>query len=113
MDLRDTLAQNLRRKRREREKTLDEFAEEIGISRSTLQEVESGRANATLETVGTIAGNLDVPPLELLEDRRDRGAVALLETLERFGRLTPEKRARAARLFCELAELLGEGEGRP
>ena len=112
MDLRTTLANNLSQMRREQEKTLEGFAEEIGISRSTLQEIESGRANATLETVGIIAGNLDISPLRLLEERqRNWNALVLLETMDCFVQLPPRKREIVAEKFCELVRLLnGEAE---
>ena len=55
MNLRDALAHNLRQKRGEREKTLDDFAEEIGISRSTLT---AGTFCELVEALGEGEGRL-------------------------------------------------------
>lgn len=42
--------------------TLSEFAEELSISRSCLQEILKGRSNPTLETVELIASQLGMEP---------------------------------------------------
>ena len=48
MELRQNLSDNLKVLRQAREATLEGFSLDIGISRSTLQEIEAGKANACL-----------------------------------------------------------------
>jgi len=64
MTSRDTIAGtvggNIRRLRLDRSLTLAKLAEQAGTSVRTLVEIESGRANASLATLGAIADALGV-----------------------------------------------------
>lgn len=64
MSSRDTIAaivgSNVRRLRLDRSQTLAQLAEQAGTSVRTLVEIESGRANASLATLGAIADALGV-----------------------------------------------------
>ena len=50
--------------------SLSELARATGMSKATLSGIENGRANPTLETLATLAGALQIPLVELLEDAR-------------------------------------------
>src|SRR5215472_17736741 len=56
----DTVGGNIRRLRLDRSLTLAKLAERAGTSVRTLVEIESGRANASLATLGAIADALGV-----------------------------------------------------
>lgn len=111
MELKHHLSESLKLLRKERDATLDEFSADIGISRSNLQEIEQGRANATLDTVDIIAQNLGVSALELLSAKPDtpRQIRSLISTVELFALLPAEKQTLAVYHFTALIELLGGG----
>ncbi len=66
--LQEVLAANLRRLRIARHLSLSELARGTGMSKATLSGIENGRANPTIETLGTLAAALRVPIGELLEE---------------------------------------------
>ena len=101
--------------RRETEKiNLTEFANELGIGHTTLQNILRQKCNLTLDTVDLIAQRLDFPVLQLLADQYPetdltRG-VLLLELTGVCGSLPPERRRRIALLLCRLMEELADEE---
>ena len=101
--------------RRETEKiNLAEFANQLGIGHTTLQNLLRQQCNLTLDTVDLIAQRLDVPALQLLADQYPetdltRGAL-LLEMVGMCGGLTPERRMRVAMQLCRVLEELAEEE---
>ena len=90
--------------------SIEEFAEETGISKTYVQNVKKGKANPTLGTVQQIGENLGVPPVSLLmeEYSNDQFMVAykLLETLDSFQKLDQERRKESVMLFDRLVRLL-------
>ena len=66
MDLRDTLAANLRRLRHERELAQDDLAYEAKVSRSYLSQLEKGAFYASLKILEKLAKALKVEPYELI-----------------------------------------------
>jgi len=62
-----TVAANVRALRAAADLTLPELAERTGLGRSTLAQIESGRANPSMETVWAIASALGVPFGRLVE----------------------------------------------
>ncbi|MCI8869027.1 MAG: helix-turn-helix transcriptional regulator [Lawsonibacter sp.] len=56
----------IRRFRAQRRLSAEEFAKELGIGRTSLLKIERDEANPTLDTVEMVAGNLGIPPLNLL-----------------------------------------------
>jgi transcriptional regulator with XRE-family HTH domain len=76
MDLRDVFATNLRRLRQEKFLSQDVLAEEAGVSRSYLSQLEKGVFYASLKIVGKLSETLKVEPAELLKlppKRRGKG----------------------------------------
>lgn len=70
-----------------------EFAEEIGISKSTAQAIERGCENVRLDTLELICKKLDISPAALLDNRIgqiDPGVLAcVLQKITRFDTLSP------------------------
>ena len=62
-----TVAANVRALRTAAGLTLPELAERSGLGRSTLAQLESGRANPSVETLWAIAAALEVPFGRLVE----------------------------------------------
>ena len=67
MECSNNLSYNLKALRQIRQKTQTEFAQELGISKSTLQEIEHGK-NPNLDTLLCIANHLDIAPSLLLSN---------------------------------------------
>lgn len=67
MESRQNLSKNLKAYRTLRKQTQLEFAQEIGISKSTLQDIEHGKS-PTLDTVQCISQHLGIPLSILLSD---------------------------------------------
>jgi transcriptional regulator with XRE-family HTH domain len=65
-----TVAANIRTLRREAGLTLAELASEAGLGKSTLAQLESGRANPSVETLWAIAAALRVSFARLVEEAR-------------------------------------------
>lgn len=110
MELKRNLSENIRLLRKMRGATLENFSNDIGISKSTLQEIESGKANVTLDTVNTIAQGLKVSPTALLAEDQASDLTpltkSLLQTIAPFCALPSKKREAAMEQFCGLVRLL-------
>ena len=110
MDLKENFSKNVRELRRLKHKTMDEFAVELGIGKSTLQGIEQKKSNSTLETVQTVAGRLGVSPLALLSDemepQKQMASANLMGTLELFRHLGKGEKERGLDLFAKLVDLL-------
>lgn len=68
MSLRDNLAANLLRLRRERDLPQDKFAAEIGIHRTYLNHIENRKRSPTIDVIEKIMAALDVSVNDLLGD---------------------------------------------
>ena len=64
--LADYIGLTVRRLRQEREFTLQALADESGISKSYLGDIEKGRKNPTTDVIEAVAQALEVPPRRLL-----------------------------------------------
>ena len=70
-DLQQIVGRNLRRIRRERGLSQEEFADLLGVHRTYMGGVERGERNLTLRSLERLADRIAVDPRELLAD--DRG----------------------------------------
>ncbi len=90
--------------------SMTEFAEELEISRTSLQNIEIGKANPTLETIQQIAKKLEIPPMSLISDDYDVNqlytAKSFLSSLHSFLQLSPEDQQEAMKLFERLVKIL-------
>ncbi len=62
---------NLRRIRKSKQMSLDDVAQETGISKSMLGQIERGEANPTIGTVGKIISGLRVDFMDLIASPQD------------------------------------------
>lgn len=111
MALKDNLSENIRALRKLHNSSLEEFASEIGISKSSLQTIEKGQdLNPSLGTIETISKSLEVPALSLLSDTYNTDelhiAFILLRTISRVVNLPDDKQQQASNLFDQLIRLL-------
>jgi transcriptional regulator with XRE-family HTH domain len=65
-----TVAANIRVLRQQADMTLVELASAAGLGKSTLAQLESGRANPSVETLWAIAAALRVPFARIVEEQR-------------------------------------------
>lgn len=66
MELREKLAENMRAARERSGISQKRFGMMVGLSRSSIMDIESARANVKLDTLERVALGLDVEPWELL-----------------------------------------------
>ena len=66
MEIRQRLAQNLRRLRTERGWSQEEYADRAGIHRTYISDIERGARNPTIMIVEKLAQALDVKAAELI-----------------------------------------------
>src|SRR5687768_560774 len=64
------VAANVRTLRQQADLTLAELASAAGLGKSTLAQLESGRANPSVETLWAIAAALQVPFARIVEEER-------------------------------------------
>lgn len=96
----ENLAQHLNGIRKERQLTISEFAEELGISRSSLQALLNGTGNPRTDTIEYLATQLDADPIWLISAQKDE---------QSFPKpLTPQQLSHLLALLEHLNELLGE-----
>jgi transcriptional regulator with XRE-family HTH domain len=67
-DLQQTLGQNLRAYRQQRDLSQEAFADLLGVHRTYMGGIERGERNLTLRSVERLAESLRVSPLELLAE---------------------------------------------
>ena len=112
MSIQENMADMLRAKRKLSGQSINEWADELGIAPSTLQDYLNGVGNPTLGMVKHLADKLGIDPLALLAGDIDpdqrQTALLLLDTIRAVSVLPQEKRLRFAEQFMELILLLGE-----
>lgn len=110
MSLSRNLANNLHAIKASRKLSLTDFAEELCISRSCLQDALKGDHNVHMATIQQMADALGISSAALLQNPYSQNqlshAVLLLEALASFQRLPQEDRVTAAELFHRLILLL-------
>jgi transcriptional regulator with XRE-family HTH domain len=67
VDVRERLAKNLRRLRKQRELSQEAFADHAGIHRTYVSDLERGARNPTITVVSRLAASLEVSIGELLD----------------------------------------------
>ena len=110
MSLKKNLSIQLKRIREMQKKNIVEFSESLGIAKSTLQRLEAGQANPTLDLIAVIEKNLNLEEGSLLLDPCDRYAtiLPLLNDIPVLKTLSPENRVAACNLLLELVKLFDE-----
>lgn len=83
--LNTNIAKNLRRIRQSRQLSLDKLANETGISKSMLGQIERGEANPTITTIGKLISGLRVDFMDLIGTPPEKNFII------RRGTLSPTK----------------------
>ncbi len=96
--------------RASRNQSITEFSEDLGIARSSLQDILNGTGNPRMDTVEYIASQLQVSPITLLsgsfEDEQLQTALLLIQTIDAVSKLTDSQRLEFAELFQKMILLL-------
>ena len=107
----ENLAKNLRTLRAIQGCSLVHYAQQLDISKSTLQEIEHGHP-PNLDTVECIARNLNIPVSVLLSDAftsdQSDQVVKLLLKLDWYSSWTPQDREKLLSLCTEIVRLLNK-----
>lgn len=112
MSLKANLAVQLKRYRKLQNRSIVEFAADLGIAKSTLQDFEAEKGNPTLDTIDLMERNLGVEDGTLLLSARPSASAAnedarlLLSAIPALKRLSSERRSSACELLIQLTELL-------
>ena len=112
MRLNENIAKTIRAVMNRKHMSIEEFSEELGISRNALYGYLRGDGNPSLATLEHIAENLGVSPAALMTglldlDQREI-TLLLLDTIQGVAELPEEKRLRFAELFLEMVKLWNE-----
>lgn len=114
MDIRQNMASVIRTLHEQSGKSLNEFADDLEIARSTLQEYLLCRGNPSITTIEHLARKLNVEPLFLLcgafSDHQVVTLMELLEVLKLFENISSAQRYRFAELLNEMVMLLDTGD---
>lgn len=113
MGLNENIAATIRAVMKQKNKSLVEFSEEVGISKTALYDYIRGRGNPSVATLEHIAENLGVSPASLMTGLLDMDqreiTLLLLDTVKGVAELPEENRIRFAELFLEMIKLWNEG----
>jgi transcriptional regulator with XRE-family HTH domain len=104
------IAKNLKRAMQERGQTLLEFSEELGISRTAMQQYLRGTANPTVDTLATIAEQLGISLGELVSGLPAgvMQAELVFRAAKEIGQLAPDQQMEGVSLFLALVELFSQ-----
>lgn len=109
MELKQNLSRNLKALRNMSNQSLTDFAEEIGIGKTTLCDIEKG-CSSSLDTVDTISKHLNLPSVALLSDLDSpeslKISVQLLKGMSWFQDLSSERQTKIVQHFDAPAALL-------
>lgn len=114
MEVQQNMATVIRMIMETRNMSIDEFSEELEISRSTLQEYLKGKGNPSIKTVIHLSQKLKIEPAVLLTGMTEveaRDVVRpLLATMVNVSQLNNSKKVRLAELFWEMVRLWADEE---
>lgn len=109
MDAASNLSKNLHAIRSLRRLSQVEFSKELGISKSTLQEIEAG-SSPNLDTVDCIAQHLGLPACALVSDVLPPGQISILiqifQRVSWYSEWSRPDQLRFLRLVIRLARLM-------
>lgn len=109
MSIQENMADLLCAKRKLSGQSINEWAEELGIAPSTLQEYMKGNGNPTVKMVEHLGEKIGVDPIVLLTGdigpKQLQTALLLLDTIQEVAILPQPRRLRFAEQFLELVQL--------
>ena len=114
MALQRNLSDSMNLIRAKRQHSITKFSEELGISRSAVQEILKGTANPRIDTVEHIAKQLKMDPLLLLSPKNVHvyPVMPLAQTIQMISFLNQEQCHYFLALFMELVLMLDEVKDR-
>ena len=93
-----------------RKQSITEFSEDLGIARSSLQDILNGTGNPRMDTVEYIADQLNVSPMALLsgsfQDEQLQTALLLVQTIDAVSKLSEDQLLEFGELFQKMILLL-------
>lgn len=110
MSISENIAKTLRTIKEDRGLSYADFAEELGIPKSSLVEYLGGYGNPRADTMELLAERCGIPIIEMISaplPGREQ-AETVLRTAKELSVLPPEKRRIAIQLFLEIAALFAE-----
>lgn len=105
-NLYETIAGNMKTKRKQREISQEQLAEQAEVSVDTIKSIESGRRAMSLDTYIRIVQALDVPPLSLL------GRKSQEEYIERFVFMMEKRSEGEIEFALHMVEQIFKGQDR-
>lgn len=109
MDMLENIAATIRAVMKKKHISLSEFADELGVSRSSLHDYIKARGNPSLATIEHLARGLGISPAALTAGMMDQDqrevALLLLEMIQSIAGLPEEDRLKMAELFLEMVKL--------
>lgn len=112
MSIQENMADMLRAKRKLSGQSINEWADELGIAPSTLQDYLKGNGNPTVKMVEHLGEKMGINPVALLsgdiEPEQIQTVLLLLDTIQAVSILPQPKRLRFAEQFLELVQLWEE-----
>lgn len=110
MSINENFARMLRRVKQERQLSFSEFADELSIPKSSLENYFNGTGNPRADTLKLLARELNVPLLEIVSDPLpgQEQAETIVRAAREFAGLIPERQKRGFQLFLALTKLFTE-----
>lgn len=112
VSIQENMADMLRAKRKLSGQSINEWADELGIAPSTLQDYLKGNGNPTVKMVEHLGEKMGINPVALLsgdiEPEQIQTVLLLLDTIQAVSILPQPKRLRFAEQFLELVQLWEE-----
>lgn len=112
MGIQGNIADMMRALKESRGKTMEGWADELGIAQSTLQEYLKGAGNPTVKMVEHLAEKMGVDPIAMMsgkiEPEQYQIVLLMADTIEAVSNLPQPKRLKFAELFLELVQLWEE-----
>lgn len=110
MSLRENFTNTISMIHTNQNKSLTEFADELCISRSSLQEILKGNSNPTLDTVEHIAKQLGFDPLALLSYSKEQLHVMLFLSMfmEQLLTLPDEKKTSLSTALDTILQIVSD-----
>lgn len=112
MEMQANMAEIIRRIMEKKQMSIQEFSDELEISRTMLQTYMKGKGNPSLKTISHLAEKLELDPAIFLTGmnglEHPEVALLLLDTVEKVSELDETKKRRFAELFYEMVSLWNE-----
>ena len=112
MPINENLAKSIQRYKLERDLSIAELAEELGVAKSILESYLRGTGNPRADTLELLSERSGIPLSALVTGLPSGGAAAsaAAPTAKLFGSLAEDRRERCVELFVEMVRLMSPAE---